>query len=156
MREWIVRLLRRVGRPAAPRPGSVRRVGDSAEAFRAEVFRNDAWEPVAPHQATDTGRGPRADSPMLALRCPQPACADRAAIGRVWPQADDGSGLWASDSPHQAAPSLHRRAVDAARWVRTQHDARAHPTSRWTSDHLDVGSAADTAAARTLTGDPEQ
>ena len=150
MRQRIVQLLRqvlgRVVRRTPPRPGSVRRIGNNAE-----VFRNDAWEPIPRHHAADTGRGPRTDSPMLALRCPQAACTDRAAIGRVWPQTDDGRGLWAADSPHQPAPSLHRRAIDAARWVRSQHDARDHATTRWTSDHLDTGSAADTAAARTLT-----
>jgi hypothetical protein len=72
-------------------------------------------------------------------------------MGRVWPHTDDGRGLWAADSAHETATSLHRRAVDAARWVRTQHDARDHPTTRWTSDHLDIGSAADIAGARTLT-----
>lgn len=147
MRERILRLLWRVVRRTPPRPGSVRRVG-----HRAEVFRKGAWEPVARHRAADTGRGPQPDSPLLALRCPQLACADLAAIGRVWPQTEDGRGLWAADSPHQAAQSLHRRAVDAARWVRTQHDACDHSTTRWTSDHLDTGSAADIAAARTLTG----
>ncbi len=145
MREWIARLVRQVLRRSPPRPGSMRRVGDSAE-----VFRDGAWESVARHRAADTGRGPRPDSPLLALRCPQAACADRAVIGRVWPEMNDGRGLWAADGAHETAPSLHRRAVDAARWVRTQHDARDHPTTRGTSEHLDIGSAADIAAARTL------
>lgn len=147
MRDWMVRLLRRVRQRTLPRTGSVRRVANGAE-----VFRNGVWVPVPRHRAADAGRAPQVDSPMLAIRCPQAGCVDRAAIGRVWPQTGDGRGLWAAESVHQCAPSLHRRAVDAARWVRTQHDAHDHATTRWTSDHLDAASAADTAAGRTLDG----
>lgn len=142
----IARFLRRLLRRTAPRPGSVRRAGDGAE-----VFRDGVWHPLPRYRAAGSGL-PGPDSPALAIRCPQASCAARAAIGTVWPQIDDGRGLWAADCPHQREPSLHGRAVDAARWVRTQHDAREHPRTRWTAAHLDAGSAADSAAARTLTG----
>lgn len=140
----IARFLRRLLRRTAPRPGSVRRVGDGTE-----VFRDGAWEPLPRYRAAGSGR-PGPDSPALAIRCPQTTCGARGA-GTVWPWIDDDRGLWAADCPHQREPSLHGRAVDAARWVRTQHDKREHPRTRWTPEHLDAGSAADTAAARALT-----
>jgi len=146
----IMRHVRRRLRRPIPRPGSVRRVGD-----QPEVFYNGRWEPLpqhrAPAQVDDAPSGP----PLLALRCPQSICADLGPIGKVWSERDDVRGLWAADSVEHTAPSLHRRAVDAARWVRTQHDARHHTATRWTPDHLDAASVADIAAARLLTGNPE-
>lgn len=143
---WVVRLFRWVLRRTPPRPGSVR---------GARVFRNGGWEPLPRYRVVPSGRGPRSDAPLLAIQCPQPTCAGCGPIGRVWPHNDDGRGLWAADSAYQPNTALHRRAVDAARWVRTQHDAHDHATARWSSEHLDAASAADTAAARMLTAGSE-
>jgi len=151
MLDRIIQLFRQVGRRPLPRPGSVRRVGD-----QAQVFRNSRWEPLPQHQALDHGEDASSGPPLLAIRCAQPACTDLGPIGTVWSEQDDERGLWATYGGDQPNPSLHRRAVDAARWVRTEHDARHHTETRWMSDHLDAASAADIAAARILTGNPPE
>jgi hypothetical protein len=65
--------------------------------------------------------------------------------------AGEANGLWGADTSGRGSPSQHLRPLDAARWVRARHDAHRHTESRWTAAHLDVASAADVAAAHTLT-----
>ncbi|MCW2722482.1 hypothetical protein [Pseudonocardia sp.] len=97
---------------------------------------------------SDVPAAPGPGASLLAIRCYQPDCADEGPIGAVWCEAN---GLWGADTSGRGSPSQHLRPLDAARWVRARHDAHRHTESRWTAPHLDVASAADVAAAHTLT-----
>ncbi|MCW2719694.1 MAG: Salicylate synthase [Pseudonocardia sp.] len=66
-----------------------------------------------------------------------------------WPARRTGCG--APTPPGGAVRPSTCAPLGAARRVRARHDAHRHTESRWTAAHLDVASAADVAAAYTLT-----